>query len=233
MDMTRRNSRESGLSLIELIVAMGLSLAVLAGAYNLFKSQTRVHLIHNQVMGLQDSARFAFDSIVRDLQMAGYDAEGSRVFGITAYEDSDFAFNDESTLSLTVTNQIYFTTDSDGDSEIDNNSSERFGYRLNSGNLESASISTADGSISSWDILIDNVETLSFVYTYSNGTLSSTVGLPNNAAANRHFRDIRSVTVSLRVKASQPDPGYTDPDSGDNYRRTTLTGKVFPRNLSF
>jgi len=70
MDMTRRNSRESGLSLIELIVAMGLSLAVLAGAYNLFKSQTRVHLLHNQVMGLQDSARFAFDSIVRDLQMA-------------------------------------------------------------------------------------------------------------------------------------------------------------------
>jgi type II secretory pathway component PulJ len=138
--------------------------------------------------------------------MAGYDAEGSRVFGITAYEDSDFAFNDESTLSLTVTNQIYFTTDSDGDSEIDNNSSERFGYRLNSGNLESASISTTDGSIPSWNLLIDNVETLSFVYTYSNGTLSSTVGLPNNAAANRHFRDIRSVTVSLRVATTIEGP---------------------------
>ena len=66
------------------------------------------------------------------------------------------------------------------------------------------------------------------------GQLSSTdVGLPDYSLTGRNFNNIRSVTVSLRVKASLPDPNYTDQTFGDSYRRIYLSGEVFPRNLGF
>lgn len=78
--MTRRvrNSRSltaqsyAGFSLVELMVAMALSLILLAGVLAIFASSRTTYETTDQLSRLQENGRFALDSIVRDLRTAGY-----------------------------------------------------------------------------------------------------------------------------------------------------------------
>ena len=227
------HTRESGLTLVELLIGVTLSLIVLIGVHSLFVSQTRAYSLSNQIMDMQGTARFALNLIVGNLQMAGYDPQASNMVGITAYKDNDFTPTNDPALSIGTDTQLYFTVDSDGDGVIGNNDSERFGFRVNSGRLETAVISNFDGRIASWQPALDNIESMTISYTYADGNSSMDVGLPDNSITGRNFNYIRSVTVSLRVRANLPDLHYTDQTFGDSYRRITLSGEVSPRNLGF
>ncbi len=231
--MFHTHTRESGLTLVELLIGVVLSLIVLIGVHSLFVSQTRAYSVSNQIMDMQGTARFALNLIVGNLQMAGYDPQASNMVGITAYKNNDFTPTNDPALSLGTDTQLYFTVDSDGDGVIDNNDSERFGFRVNSGRLETAVISNLDGRIASWQPALDNIESMTISYTYADGNSSMDVGLPDNSITGRNFNNIRSATVSLRVRASLRDLHYTDQTFGDSYRRITLSGEVFPRNLGF
>ncbi len=231
--MFHKHTRESGLTLVELLIGVVLSLIVLIGVHSLFVSQTRAYSVSNQIMDMQGTARFALNLIVSNLQMAGYDPQASNMVGITAYKDNDFTPTNDPALSLGTDTQLYFTVDSDGDGVIDNNDSERFGFRVNSDRLESAVISNLDGRIASWQPALDNIESMTISYTYADGNSSIVVGLPDNSLTGRNFNNIRSVTVSLRVRARIRDLHYTDQTFGDSYRRIYLSGEVFPRNLGF
>ena len=59
-------------------------------------------------------------------------------------KDNDFTPTNDPALSLGTDTQLYFTVDSDGDGVIDNNDSERFGFRVNTGRLETATISAVN-----------------------------------------------------------------------------------------
>ncbi len=231
--MFHKHTRESGLTLVELLIGVVLSLIVLIGVHSLFVSQTRAYSLSNQIMDMQGTARFALNLIVSNLQMAGYDPQASNMVGITAYKNNDFTPTNDPALSLGTDTQLYFTVDSNGDGVIDNNDSERFGFRVNSDRLESAVISNLDGRIASWQPALDNIEFMTISYTYADGNSSIVVGLPDNSLTGRNFNNIRSVTVSLRVRASLRDLHYTDQTFGDSYRRIYLSGEVFPRNLGF
>lgn len=72
-----RNSRLSlgpheGFSLVELMVAMALSLILLAGVLAIFASSRTTYETTDRLSRIQESGRFALDSIVRDLRSAGY-----------------------------------------------------------------------------------------------------------------------------------------------------------------
>lgn len=62
----------SGFSLIELMVAMALSLILLAGVLAIFASSRTTYETTDRLSRIQESGRFALDSIVRDLRSAGY-----------------------------------------------------------------------------------------------------------------------------------------------------------------
>ena len=226
------NSGESGFTLTELLIGIVLSGVVIAGVYGFFVSQIKTYSLQEQLVEMQENARIAIDTIVRDLQNAGYDPQSSDKFGITT---AAFSASNSSGLSLGTNNtELYFTVDDDGDETIDNGDTERIGFKLDSGSLGAASISSTDGTISGWDPIADNIDVVSFTYTYANGTVSSgTTGLPNNSVVGKNFADIREVAISLTGKTSQLDPNYTHPTEGDNYRRLTLSAEVLPRNLSY
>ncbi len=231
--MFHKHTHESGLTLVELLIGVVLSLIVLIGVHSLFVSQTKAYSVSNQIMDMQGTARFALNLIVRNLQMAGYDPQASNMVGITAYKNNDFTPTNDPALSLGTDTQLYFTVDSDGDGVVGNNDSERFGFRVNSDRLESAVISNLDGRIDSWQPALDNIESMTISYTYADGNSSMLVGLPDNSLTGRNFNNIRSVTVSLRVRASLRDLHYTDQTFGDSYRRIYLSEEVFPRNFGF
>jgi len=61
----------SGITLIELLVAVTILTLVIFGAYNLFISQHKARIIHQQVVDMQQNARIALEMLVGDLRLAG------------------------------------------------------------------------------------------------------------------------------------------------------------------
>jgi len=60
-----------GFTLVELMVAMVISLFVLMGLFMAFSTNQDSFKLNTKLLRLQDSGRFAIDSIIRDLRMAG------------------------------------------------------------------------------------------------------------------------------------------------------------------
>lgn len=63
---------DRGFSLIELIIAIFLSLAVLAAGYTVFFGSNRASTMQTQDSAMQDNARMAMDELCRNLRMNGY-----------------------------------------------------------------------------------------------------------------------------------------------------------------
>jgi len=66
----RRRSR--GFSLVELMVAMTLSLILLGGVIAIFSSSRITYETNDRMARIQESGRFALNSMVRDLRATGY-----------------------------------------------------------------------------------------------------------------------------------------------------------------
>lgn len=63
--------RQSGLTLVELMIAMLLGLVVLGAVYTVFLGNTNTYRTNEAVARIQESARFAFELMARDLREAG------------------------------------------------------------------------------------------------------------------------------------------------------------------
>lgn len=71
--------RGSGLSLVEILMAMVIALIVIAAIYKTQTAQTRAYHIQELVAEMQQNARMAMEIIARDVRMAGFEAEGYTV----------------------------------------------------------------------------------------------------------------------------------------------------------
>ncbi len=209
--------RESGFTLVELLVAMVISLVVMGGIYSTYYSQQKSYLAQEQVAAMQQNLRAAMYNIADEIRMAGYDATGSNLFGLVA-NGSDGRITDA--------NNIYFTLDWDGDGVVDVNGDEQKAFRLNNGNLEKYSTGAVD-----WQTVAENIDALNFAYLDEDG----------NVTAN--LSDIRSIEVSIVARTGRGDLGYTNIKTyknlqsqtiytaNDNFRRRLLTSEIKSRNL--
>ena len=67
-----RHKRMAGLSLVELMVAIGLGVIISTGVLNVFIASKRGYYEDEQMANLQENARFALRTLRRELMMAGY-----------------------------------------------------------------------------------------------------------------------------------------------------------------
>jgi type IV pilus assembly protein PilW len=65
-------SNQAGLTLIELMVAMVISLLLIAGTITIFISNKQAYRLNEASSRVQENGRFALDFIRRDVRMAGY-----------------------------------------------------------------------------------------------------------------------------------------------------------------
>jgi len=70
--MTKKNQNNQGFTLVELMVAMAISLVVMGAIFLTFKSQQDSYVIQEQVSAMQQNLRAAMYMLTRDIQMAGY-----------------------------------------------------------------------------------------------------------------------------------------------------------------
>jgi type IV pilus assembly protein PilW len=73
----------NGFTLTELMVAMAISMAVLAAITTTFMTQTKIYNAQEQINEMEQNARGALDVITRELKMAGYKPNGGSFVGIT------------------------------------------------------------------------------------------------------------------------------------------------------
>jgi len=62
-----------GLTLVEMMVAMLISLILMAGVLTIMSSSKRTYALQNELGVLQDNARFVMNDLIRSLRMAGYE----------------------------------------------------------------------------------------------------------------------------------------------------------------
>ena len=72
--MSRKNKykEEHGFTLVELLVAMGISMIVMGAIFMTFKSQHDSFIVQTQVAVSMQNARAAMNMLTRDIQMAGF-----------------------------------------------------------------------------------------------------------------------------------------------------------------
>lgn len=179
--------RISGFTLVEVLVVVAI-MAIVAGAiYGVFQSSNRTYVVQDQVVAMQQDARYGLKYVAEQAMMAGYDPRGmgQNMFG--------FQLNatwDSQSQTCDATN-IAFTLDDDQDATVTSNDTERVAFRLQGGELQR--FRNLNGpNPAGWDTVIAGVDTVNsaFRYIYSDDSA-------DNAPTAIKLDKIRSVQITL------------------------------------
>jgi len=94
--------RQPGFTLVELLVAMAMSLFLIGGVILMYMSARAAYLDTEQLSRMQENIRFASDYVIRDLRNAGYQDEMSLTVGEGISIQSQFVRINEDGDELTI-----------------------------------------------------------------------------------------------------------------------------------
>jgi len=197
-------SGQSGFTLVELLIVIMISSLLLTGVVMLAATAGRTYSGEEIKASARQDARAAFDLMITDLTMAGFNPTQSANFtAFTVSSPAPIGPTIDAT-QLRIFMDLPPDTVNPADGVITTGSNEDITYSLNGTDLQR-----------NGQTVIPNVTNLSFTYRDSNGVVTATAA------------DIRQIDVTMTVQASAPDPrtGQT--------RLITLTSIVLPRNLLF
>ncbi len=193
-------SRE-GFTLVEMVVALALSLVTVGAVYSLYVSELRAQNVREDMLEMQQQARVVIDVVGRELLMAGFDPRGVN-------NDVDLS-NDF--LGITYDpGRLIIKADLNGNGLIaDANESITFVYDIKTYTLRR---NTGGGN----QPFGENIE--SFLVEYfdqkGNPTVDST--------------SIQQVKITVTARTEKPDTQFS---KNSGYRTVTLHSRLTPRNL--
>jgi prepilin-type N-terminal cleavage/methylation domain-containing protein len=208
-------SNKNGLTLVELMIVMVLSLLLMTAVYMAYQVQNSTSQVQHQVSALQQDLRAVMDIISMDIRHAGADPDfGFSIQGIPGDTSGDRFI------------RITMDLNSDKDS---NDANENIGYRLNDANLE-----RIDYNLNATQSIAQNVAALGFTYRgrLTDGTIYEIIpsgsanfpDQPGNTLNSTQADAVRYIDISVRI-----DTQDIDPDTGIPIART-LTRRVCRRN---
>ncbi|MCK4784626.1 MAG: prepilin-type N-terminal cleavage/methylation domain-containing protein [Desulfobacteraceae bacterium] len=215
-----------GFTLIELMIAMAISLIVMAGIYSAYQSQQKSHDIQIQVAAMQQNLRAAMFYMEREIRMAGCDPKGNAA---PAAAIIDAQANSIEFRSDIRGNSV--GTEPDGETDDDN---EHIEYRIYDALGDGVNdIGRDDKNGMGLNAIALNIDVLDFVYLDRNGNVTAVLA------------NIRAVEVTLVARAGRADRGryinnkvYRNkqgtivlPAQNDSFRRKILNMHVDCRNL--
>lgn len=216
-------NKNTGFTLVELLVAISISAIVMTAVYAAYNSQQKSYMVQEEVAALQQNLRAAMFYMSNQIREAGCNptqTDVNRPGIVTADVDT-----------------INFTTDITGPNGRPNGNTndlyENVTYSLyTSDGIQKLGVKSTAAATN--QPVIENVDALNFVYLDN-----STPPVPTTVIAN-----IRSVEVTIVVSASREDPKYLDLKSyknqqgdvvlgaqNDHYRRRILSMRIACRNL--
>ena len=196
-----KKNRENGFTLIELLIAMAIALIVLGAISSAFISQRKAYNVQEQVAEMTQGARSAMAMLGAEVRQAGYDPKRITNFIGIPYSASQL--------------QVYADLNEDGATD-DPNENIIYTYNSNTRCIMRNDVNTDNTP----QVFVENVEACSAKYFEENGTTEVNTSADNDK--------IRQIEISLRVRASKPDPDFP---SNNGYRTYTLTSRITPVNL--
>lgn len=228
------HSRRCGFTLVELMVAMFITLLASAGMYRIYVSFSSAFEAQDDISAMQQNMRIGMQMMTRDFRLAGCDP---RQMDVTP--GFLLAANDSVHFTMDITGGESDLVDNDFDGSIDEveevfhgdgdvgDANEDVTYDLVDSNLRRNS-----------QPLIENVEVLNLVYLDGSGNVLTPLPLDD---ANRAL--VRSAEITLVVRAGNKSATYTNNRTyenlqstviftapGDNYRRRVFSARVRCRN---
>ena len=104
--ISNTSNNQSGMTLVELMVAMTLSLVILAGVIQVFISSKKSYLMNDALSRVQENGRFAVNFLVQDIRMAGftgcYSGDAASVENV---------LNDQNNYGWDLNNMVYGNND--------------------------------------------------------------------------------------------------------------------------
>ncbi len=193
---------QRGVTLTELLVALGLGLFTVAAVYAVYLKQVERQIVQEDVLAMQQTARAALDMMAREIRMAGYDPMGVN-------RDTDPS-NDFHGLAFHPTN-LHIRADLNGNGVL-TDSKESIVY------LYDGSTSTLRRKVGKGgrQPVTDHIDSFTFSYV-------DALGQPTIQASS-----IRAVDVQVTVRSAHADSQYPE---NDGYRTVTLQSRLTPRNL--
>lgn len=240
MNSVKNNgNRDKGFTIVELIIAIGISGIVLAAIFSIYKLQQQHYTAQLDVTEMQQNIRGALNLITSDIRMAGFDQEGSGAAEI---------INAEADL-------FYYTVDFNEDGDTDD-TGEHIAYDLYMSNgkptlgrtTANTKIIVTDQGGGHWEVdpvtptdpthqpAAENIEHLEFHYLDKDGAV------PDKTVPS-WVNTIRTVVISIVARADQPDIRYTNNQTytfasgttwtapNDNYRRRLQIMTIQCRNI--
>ena len=229
---TATRQKQSGFSILEIMVYIAISSTVVASMYQTFYAQQKSYVTQNTLTEIQQNLRSGMYLMTKDIRSTGYNPNGKATVGfVTSFP----APNNSFVINYATDNHIIaLTTDTNGNGIVDANNIEQIAYRFNTTNrtLERfRATNVLPGGV--WEAVIDNVDAVNFRYLKGDGTPA--------AQAN----EIRSVEIALLVRARHPESKLLNTETyrnkngdilcatcaGDHYHRRLLTTTVQARNV--
>ena len=175
----RYYTKLAGFTLIEMMVAITISMIVIASVAGTFNAQTRQNKAEEEISQMHQNVRGAVDLISRELMQAGYKASGGSVTGVTY-----------STTQLLIQADL----NSNGTIDTSNTSLEYIIYAWDSANMR---ITRQLGTSGTAEIVADNITAFTFSYKDASDATTTTSS------------SIRKVTLSITGRTAKVDPSYT------------------------
>jgi len=212
---------QPGFTLVELLIAVAVAGIVMGGVYSVYVSQQGSYEAQQQVTAIEQKVRAASYFLNRDIAMAGCDPGGNADARILAADATS----------------IRFTEDLNGNGDA-GEYNEDITYSLYTSGDGIQKLGRKTPFTANNQPVAENVERLDFVYLDRNGqVLATPVADPSL---------IRSVQITLVVRADKVDPHYTNQHTytnqqgqtllgpnNDHFRRRLVTTEVWCRNLTF
>jgi prepilin-type N-terminal cleavage/methylation domain-containing protein len=216
-----------GITLIELLIAFVILAITVAAIYRIFITQTRAYTAQDQVVDVQQTIRSAMEIMVRDLRMAQFHYNSSTSNLLNPANAANILDNPlrmtPSPNSLTVEYEYY-----NAGPPVDSHR-YRVDYALNGTELRRTL--TIDGGAGAFEVLLGNVEALSFTcgtdgmleeYSSQDGVVDAWVPCGNVPAGSK--------VIAIRViLTARPEQELVNPDLATLSPRT-LTSTVVLRN---
>ncbi len=207
-------SNSHGLTLVELMIVMVLSLLLMGAAYLAYQTQHVSSTVQHQIAQVQQDLRAAMDIITRDIRNAGAQSPmvNNNVLPVEA-----------STVDSTGLNNITLMMDlGDGMGGEPNNSTADDGEHLFY-YLSGQDLVRIDYNGVGRQTIAQNVQSLRFRYYSYDETAGSSTEIPLASLSGRED-EIDYIDVGMTIRSKNPDP-----DTGQHITRT-LNRRIKLRN---
>lgn len=206
---------QGGFSLVELLVALGISSVVAWAILSLQINQSKSAAVQAEIVAMQQGLRGSMTLVTRELKKAGYNPTNTAGAGI-ATANASF---------------IYYTTDNDGNGAL-TEATEHAAFCFANNTLrftEGSSNAVGNHATHAHLDVMTDIEAVEFRYQLADGSWTLTPGTP---------ADIRLVEISLLGRTRTVDPNHKNTTTyktasgaslgpyNDGFRRQMLTSTV-------